>query len=123
MALRSYSGGKACKVRRRTLDRRLRYPDWNCSGQFPKRIDRGNRDDYRLVGFDQAFLPLRLVESAFNGNFGHYHIHCHNLRLDPDRTNCYRASSAPFWLSEYMRFITQNTIHESVNVRALRADK
>jgi hypothetical protein len=26
-------------------------------------------------------------------------------------------------LSEYMRFITQNTIHESVNVRALRADK
>jgi hypothetical protein len=26
-------------------------------------------------------------------------------------------------LNEYMRFITQNTIHEPVKVRALRADK
>jgi len=123
MALWPYSGGKACKVCRRTLDRRLRNPDWNCTRQFPDRIDSGNRNDYRLVGVDQAFLPLRLVESAFDGNFGHYHIHCHNIRLVPDRTDCYRAPSASFWLSEYMRFITQNTIHGSVNVRALRADK
>src|SRR5208283_3695786 len=118
-----YSGGKACKICRRTLDRRVRYPNWNCTRQFHSWVGRGNRYDYRLVGSDQAFLSLRLVESAFDGNFGHYHIHCHNLRLIPDRTDCYRAPSAPFWLNEYMRFITQNTIHESVNVRALRADK
>ena len=123
MALRPYSGGEACKIRRRTLDRRLRYPDWNSTRQFPNRIDSGNRNDYCLVGFDQAFLPLRLVEGAFNGYFGHYHIHYRNFHLVPDRIDCSSASSAPFWLREYMRFITQNTIHEPVNVRALRADK
>jgi len=123
MALWPYSGRKACKICRWALDRSPRYPDWNYTRQFPDRIDSGNRNDYRLVGFDQALLPLRLVESAFDGNFSHCHIHCYNLRLVPDRTDCYRASSASFWLSEYMRFITQNTIHGSVNVRALRADK
>ncbi len=38
MALRPYSGGEACKIRRRTLDRRLRHPDWNFTRQFPNRI-------------------------------------------------------------------------------------